>query len=641
MLQPSRHRGSAVIRTAYSVEVTVRFRFACLTVLLPISLIGCSETPTASSPALPAVAITGTVNGGATPLAGAHLYLLAANTTGYGQPSLSLLPSSVTGTSDSIGAYVTSDSAGHFSIAGGFTCRSTAQVYLYAVGGTNSGTGLLASVGNCPQTADSAPLNYVINEVSTVAAAYAMAGFATDATHVSSSGTPLATTGIANAFANAANLYAPNTGATIQTTPAGNGSVPNKTMSTLADILANCIQSSGPRSTPCSTLFANAQSLAGATPTDTANAAINIAHNPGANVAALWKLAAATTPFGPALPAQPNDFTLGITFSGGGLNGPYAVAIDAEGDPWFANLGNNTVSKLSPLGAPISPTAGYANGTPIGPVGIAIDLSGSAWIANAVSNSLTKYQTSGALLSPQSGYGGGGLGLPQAVASDALGNIWVANYLDTVSKFSNGGTPISSPTGYTGGGIAGPVAIAIDSSGAVWVTNTKGSATSVTKLTSAGQPISPATGYTGGGLMNPFSVAIDGTGNAWVANFGGNSLTELSTNGVPISPSTGYTGGGLSLPFSIAIDGGGNAWVSNTGAFSISEFNSQGVALSPATGFQGGLINGPQALALDGSGNVWIANSDDITVTELVGAAVPVVTPLVAGIKNNTLGTRP
>ncbi len=46
----------------------------------------------------------------------------------------------------------------------------------------------------------------VVNEVSTVAAAYAMAGFATDATHVGSSGTALALTGIANAFANAANL---------------------------------------------------------------------------------------------------------------------------------------------------------------------------------------------------------------------------------------------------------------------------------------------------------------------------------------------------------------------------------------------------------------------------------------------------
>ena len=619
----------------------MRFRLVCLISLFPAALIGCSQAPTASAPALPAVAVTGTVNGGTSPLVGAHVYLLAANTTGYGRNSSSLMQSSVTGTSDAIGAYVTTDSSGHFSIPGDFTCSATAQVYLYAVGGTNSAAGLLAALGNCPQTTDSLPSSYVINEVSTVASAYAIAGFAADATHVSSSGTPLAVTDIANAFANASNLYAPSTGATVQTTPAGNGVVPNQTISTLADILASCIESSGPKSAACSTLFANSQSLAGVTPTDTATAAINIAHNPGANVATLWKLATANTPFGPTLPAQPNDFTIGVNFTGGGINGPYAAAIDAEGNAWFANLGNNTVSKLSPSGAALSPASGYTNGTPIGPVGIAIDLSGNPWIANAVSSSLTKYQTSGALLSPQSGYAGGGLSLPQAVASDALGNIWVANYAGSVSKFSNGGTPISSPFGYVGGGVAGPVSIAVDASGAVWVTNTTSTPASVTKLSSAGTGISPGSGFIGGGLNNPFSVAIDATGNAWVANFGGNSVTKLDTNGNPISPSTGYRGGGLSYPFSIAIDGGGNAWISNTGAFSVTELNSQGVAVSPATGFQGGLINGPQALAVDGSGNVWVANSSDITVTELVGASVPVVTPIVTGIRNNTLGTRP
>ena len=624
-----------------SLEATVRIRLICLLALLPVALSGCSTAPIASSPALAAVAITGTVKGGASPLVGAHVYLLAANTTGYGQPSISLLQSSVTGVSDSIGAYVTTDASGHFDIPTGIKCSSSTQVYLYAFGGANSATGMLAAVGNCPQTSDSVALDYVINEVSTVGTAYAMAGFATDATHVSSSGTPLAVTDIANAFANAANLYSPTTGAALTTTPAGNGAVPSQLVNTLANILASCTQSSGPRSVECSTLFANAQSLSGNTPTETASATINIAHNSGANVATLWKLAAPNSPFGPTLAAQPNDLTIGVNYTGGGLNGPYAVAIDAEGFPWFANLGNNTVSKLSPVGAAMSPAAGYTNGTPIGPVGITIDLSGNPWIANAVSDSLTKYQTSGALLSPQVGYGGGGLGLPQAVASDALGNIWVANYLDSVSKFSNGGTPISSAPGYTGGGISGPVAIAVDASGAVWVTNTRVQPTSVSKLTSVGQAISPANGYTGGGVSSPFSVAIDSTGNAWIANFAGNSLSELTTNGTPISPSTGFTGGGLSLPFSVAVDGGGNVWASNTGAFSVSEFTNKGVPLSPSTGFQGGQINGPQALAVDGSGNVWIANSDDITVTELVGAAVPVVTPLVSGVKNNTLGTRP
>jgi hypothetical protein len=80
-----------------------------------------------------------------------------------------------------------------------------------------------------------------VNEVSTIAAAYAMAGFATDTTHVFSSGNSLARTGIENAFANAANLAGIFSGAALATTPAGNGTVPQSTINTLADILGACI----------------------------------------------------------------------------------------------------------------------------------------------------------------------------------------------------------------------------------------------------------------------------------------------------------------------------------------------------------------------------------------------------------------
>jgi hypothetical protein len=72
----------------------------------------------------------------------------------------------------------------------------------------------MAVLGNCPVAGNfaSATPYVVVNEVSTVAAAYAMAGFATDAVHVGSLGTVLAQTGISNAFANAGNLETLATG---------------------------------------------------------------------------------------------------------------------------------------------------------------------------------------------------------------------------------------------------------------------------------------------------------------------------------------------------------------------------------------------------------------------------------------------
>jgi len=181
----------------------VRIRFAFLISLLPLALAGCANTPTASSSsnAATSVAFEGTVHGGMTPLAGARIYMLGANITGYGQPSVSLLDPAATGSTDSIGAYVTSDSSGHFNVPTGFNCTSSTQAYLYVVGGNagggvNSGAGMMAVLGACPSEESSAPPTLVVNEISTVAAAYAIAGFAADPIHVSSSGTPSPTSAI-------------------------------------------------------------------------------------------------------------------------------------------------------------------------------------------------------------------------------------------------------------------------------------------------------------------------------------------------------------------------------------------------------------------------------------------------------------
>jgi hypothetical protein len=66
-----------------------------------------------------------------------------------------------------------------------------------------------------------------------MAAAYAMPVFATDATRVSSSGTPLAQTGIDNAFANTVSLAALSTGTALTTTSVGNGVLPQNEIDTL------------------------------------------------------------------------------------------------------------------------------------------------------------------------------------------------------------------------------------------------------------------------------------------------------------------------------------------------------------------------------------------------------------------------
>ena len=261
-------------------------------------------TTIASPYAVRGVALHGRVHGGEQPITGASVYLYAANTAGYGQPSVSLLNDNVlnqlplAGEDSNNNYYVVTDSNGNFTITGDYNCTSsTTQVYLYAIGGNpglasgtnNMAAGLLAGLGTCDSLSSSTTI--WMNEVSTVATAYAIAGFATDATDVSSSGSPQAQTDVTNAFATITNLETLYSGQALATTPTvngGNGTVPQAEINTLANILAACTSTDGTVTGPtnpttCYTLLTNAKNSSGTMPSDTATAAINIAHNPGAN----------------------------------------------------------------------------------------------------------------------------------------------------------------------------------------------------------------------------------------------------------------------------------------------------------------------------------------------------------------------
>ena len=620
-------------------------------------LSGCAAAPVFTSISTPSGsvrghAIAGRVHGGQSPIAGASIYLYAANTTGYGNASVSLLNSSGSNThQDTNGKYyVLTDANGNFSITGDYICPSTtSQVYIYSVGGNpglpmgaaNPAAGLLAALGTCPASGTlSSSLYVVVSEVSTIAAAYAIAGYAIDATHVSSSSSTLAATGVANAFLAAANLETLGTGAALATTPAangGNGTVPQSEIDTLANILAACVNSNGAvtgpaNPTPCYTLFTNALS-AGATgtqPTETATAAINIAHNPSANVGNLFGLQAGSPPFVPDQGVAPNDFTIAISFTGGGLNEVSAVAVDASGNVWAANIGGNSISKFNPLGKPLS-GSGYTGGGIDAPIALAIDSSGNVWAASgSPNNSVNELSSTGSPVSA-SGYTGNGLDNPCSIAIDASSHVWVANCATTsISEFSTGGSSISI---VTSGGLNHPDGVAIDASGNVWAANGDKDTISEFDSSGAANENSP---FSGGGLIFPNTVAVDASNNVWVANEN-LSISEFSSAGSAVSGASGDSGAGLAEPFALAIDGAGNVWAADNGfnsadTYDIGELNSSGAAISGDDGFEGGSLSVPDGIAVDGSGNVWVANNSSSNITEFVGAASPVVTPIVANL---------
>ncbi len=624
---------------------------------------GTSPTETESR-SVPGTALQGIVHGGQQPIVGAHVYLYAANTTGYGSASVSLLASTGGTTQDpDHNYYVTTQSGGTFSITGDYSCPSAgSQVYLYAMGGnpglgqgTNAAIGLIAGLGTCGSLSSSTYA--VINEVSTIATAYAIAGFATDATHVSSSSTALATaTDLPNAFATVANLESLSQGVALAVTPAGNGTVPQAEIYTLADILAACVNSSGPSSTPCSSLFSAALSrgTTGSQPSDTATAAINIAHNPGSNVSTIYGLMSPNPVFGPRLGSAPNDFTIAITYSGDGLDGtgfaPEGIAIDGAGNVWVPNYDSSSISVFSSNGVAIDGSPLTAAGLNQ-PTSIAIDEYGNAWASNFNGDDVSEFNAQGQKISNPPGWVGGGLNKPYGIAIDNVGHAWIANFGgNSMSEFSSSlsfGLAISPSSGFGSDTLVGPAGIASDTSGNVWTANYTAATSSIAEAVPSSLPGQPPTFtlFTGGGLNSPYGVAIDGSGNVWATNRGGGgSISESTSSGQPVSGAGGYSGGGISGPYGIAIDGAGNVWTANNGgnSNSISEFNSSGTAISGANGYISNGLLEPYGIAIDGSGNVWVA-SDNTSgpLTEFVGTATPVVTPISAGTAYKQLGARP
>jgi hypothetical protein len=580
--------------------------------------------------------ISGNVWGGDQPVAGASIQLYAPGTTGYGTTSLPLLTRTVL-----------TDQNGNFGITGAYTCPSASTpVYMLVTGGnpgmaagTNNNTAL-AEMGLMGQCGDLGPNTFlVINEVTTVAAVWALTPFMVDATHIGTS--PTNVQGLLNAFAIGADLADIHSGRTPGSAPAI-ATIPAAEIYTLADILATCVNSSGSTgsTTPCGRLFRAATSPGGFAPTDTVVAALNISRNPSHNAGSVFSALPATGPFQPVLSIAPSDWTISINYASSAFMTPSDLAIDSQGNAWVvATPGGSSSSVVSELN-----WNGLQGSFPQQNMSLqhlALDPYDDPWLTNTLASNVLQLTNSGnrATLNP---FSGGGLQGPGPLAFDGYGNAWVANNGPTITKLSANGAPFSpANTGWSTGGTSGASGIALDTLGNVWVADSSGNQINV--LGNNGQQV-PGSPYLGGGLNGPFALAIDSTGGAWVANLAGSSLSRFSNAGQPISGSPFY-GGGLNAPIGLAIDGLGNVWLVNSGSNSISEFLSTGRPQSGAAGYGSSALSNPYRLAIDRSGSVWVANvggsASTSTITQMVGVAAPVVTPLSLAIQNNALNQRP
>lgn len=582
-----------------------------------LALAGCSLAGISAHPApSTALHLTGSAHGGQQPVSAAAIQLYATGSAGNASAATPLLTTPVL-----------TDGNGAFNITAGYTCPSaSAQVYIVATGGNpglpgnaiNPALTLVTALGDCG-TLPSVP-NVSINEITTVAAAYALAPFASSVTAIGASATN--SSGLRNAMQTAMMLADSYTGLTPSAHLAPNATVESAKLTSLANVLAGCVNSDG--GAPCAQLFTHVAAGRFPAPSDTFAAALAITSNPGNNVATIFNDAPPQPAFGGALPQPPTDWTMSIAFTGGGLLFPTGLAIDPAGNVWVANY--NSVSAFSAQGVPLAPAGYTGNGINQG-LSVAIDSASNIWIgelsdpAQGNHGSITKLAPNGTVLSGQTGFTAGNIFGPWSLAADPAGSIWVANLNAGAALLATDGTPLSGPSGFGTSMLQNPEAIAVDNAHNVWIAQ-RGA---LVQMDANGNILQQVACCTYSDFM-----AIDSNGTIWLSDNAHDSLTKVLSGGSLVS--TSISGGGLSAPSALSIDGADHLWVAN-GNGTISEFSHSAVvrlpsvALTSATGLGSDAhVTAPRGLGVDSSGSLWLSSRDNRLVT-LVGLAVPVKTP--------------
>jgi streptogramin lyase len=269
------------------------------------------------------------------------------------------------------------------------------------------------------------------------------------------------------------------------------------------------------------------------------------------------------TGVGPAIAFSPTAQTaLGSGFNF--LNSPNGVAVDASGDVFVADTGNNAVKEILAVNGsiPANPAINTLGGGFYLPAGVAVDGSGNVFVADFGNNQVKEilatggYATVIALGTPSS------FSSPDGVAVDGSGNVFVAN-TDVLGTGLGAVTEILAVGGYStvntlGGAYAAshpfiaPRGVAVDGSGNVYVTDHY----SVWEILAAGGYTSLSIVFNSLLYNHPTGVAVDASGDVYVADTKINVVYEIPFFGSRFILINGLSGG-------LALNGRGDIFIAD------------------------------------------------------------------------------